>query len=175
MRKLKTHELKRLDKDSYKTTQKIPLIVILDNIRSMHNVGAVFRTADAFLIEKLILCGITPKPPHRDIHKTALGATESVEWTYSDNICSEVKLLKSKKRIILGIEQVDHKIFIEDFKPDRNKKYAIILGNEVNGLSDSVMELLDNCLEIPQMGTKHSLNISVAAGISMYHFFRFLQ
>ncbi|MFC2113716.1 RNA methyltransferase [Bacteroidota bacterium] len=168
MRKLKTYELNRTDVKTYKQQEKVPVIVILDNVRSMHNVGSVFRTADAFLVEELILCGITPVPPHREINKTALGATESVDWKYDKNINTVIVELKDRGYTIIGIEQTDETVLLDDFQVESGKKYAIVLGNEVEGISDEVIDELNLCLEIPQFGTKHSLNVSVAAGIIIY-------
>ena len=173
--KLKLEELNRIDVETFKKAEKIPLIVILDNIRSMHNVGATFRTADAFLIEKIILCGITPQPPHREIHKAALGATESVDWGYEKDINTAIQDLKSQEFEIIGIEQTSKSIMITDFTIDKSKKYAIILGNEVDGISDEALENIDVFLEIPQLGTKHSLNVSVCGGVVMWEFTKALK
>ncbi|MBC8344184.1 MAG: RNA methyltransferase [Bacteroidetes bacterium] len=175
MKKLKTSELNRLNVDEYKLSKKLPIIILLDNIRSMHNVGSVFRSSDAFLIEKIILCGFTPRPPHRDIHKTALGATESVDWEYSADIQGTISRLKKNNYIIVGLEQADEQISLEEFIPKSNEKYVIILGNELTGIHEEIMNDLDLCLEIPQYGTKHSLNVSVAAGIMMYHLSKYLK
>lgn len=173
--KLKLEELNRIDVETFKKVDKIPLIVILDNIRSMHNVGATFRTADAFLIEKIILCGITPQPPHREIHKAALGATESVDWNYEKDINTAIQNLKSQGFEIMGIEQTSNSTMITDFTIDKSKKYALILGNEVDGISDEALENIDAFLEIPQLGTKHSLNVSVCGGIVMWEFTKALK
>ncbi|MET3536539.1 RNA methyltransferase [Chryseobacterium limigenitum] len=173
--KLKLEELNRIDVETFKKVEKIPLIIILDNIRSMHNVGATFRTADAFLIEKIILCGITPQPPHREIHKAALGATESVDWSYESDINNAISDLKSKGFEIIGIEQTSNSQMITDFTIDKTKKYALILGNEVEGISDEALENIDTFLEIPQLGTKHSLNVSVCGGIVMWEFTKALK
>lgn len=173
--KLKLEELNRIDVETFKKIDKIPLVVILDNIRSMHNVGATFRTADAFLIEKIILCGITPQPPHREIHKAALGATESVDWTYENDINTAIQDIKSQGFEIIGIEQTNNSIPITDFPIDPSKKYAVILGNEVEGISDEALENIDAFLEIPQLGTKHSLNVSVCGGIVMWEFTKTLK
>lgn len=173
--KLKLEELNRIDVETFKSTEKIPLIVILDNIRSMHNVGATFRTADAFLIEKIILCGITPQPPHREIHKAALGATESVDWSYENDINSTIGDLKSQGFEIIGIEQTSNSKMITDFTVDKTKKYAVILGNEVEGISDEALSNIDSFIEIPQLGTKHSLNVSVCGGIVMWEFAKGLK
>lgn len=174
-KKLKLEELGRVDVETFKETPKIPLVVILDNVRSMHNVGAVFRTADAFLVEKIILCGITPQPPHREIHKAALGATESVDWEYFEKIEDAVTNLKSHNFQIIGIEQTTSSQIITEFTIDKENKYALILGNEVDGISDEVLPYCDSFLEIPQLGTKHSLNVSVCGGIVMWEFFKSLQ
>lgn len=173
--KLKLEELNRIDVDTFKKTEKIPLVVVLDNVRSMHNVGAAFRTADAFLVEKIVLCGITPQPPHREIHKAALGATESVNWSYKNDINTAINDLKSSGFEILGIEQTSDSKMISDFVIDQSKKYAVILGNEVDGISDEALENIDAFLEIPQLGTKHSLNVSVCGGIVMWEFAKALK
>ena len=173
--KLKLEELNRIDVETFKKTEKIPLVVILDNIRSMHNVGATFRTADAFIIEKIILCGITPQPPHREIHKAALGATESVDWSYEEDINTAIQQLKSQNYNIIGIEQTSVSQILTDFKIDKTQKYALILGNEVDGISDEALENIDVFLEIPQLGTKHSLNVSVCGGITMFEFAKALK
>lgn len=173
--KLKLEELNRIDVDTFKKTNKIPLVVILDNVRSMHNVGAAFRTADAFLVEKIVLCGITPQPPHREIHKAALGATESVDWSYEKDINTAIDDLKNKGFEILGIEQTSDSKMISDFVIEQSKKYAVILGNEVDGISDEALPNIDAFLEIPQLGTKHSLNVSVCGGIVMWEFAKALK
>ncbi|WP_144283109.1 RNA methyltransferase [Chryseobacterium echinoideorum] len=173
--KLKLEELNRIDVETFKKTNKIPLVVILDNVRSMHNVGAAFRTADAFLVEKIVLCGITPQPPHREIHKAALGATESVDWSYEKDINTAIDDLKNKGFEILGIEQTSDSKMISDFVIEQSKKYAVILGNEVDGISDEALPNIDAFLEIPQLGTKHSLNVSVCGGIVMWEFAKALK
>ena len=170
--KLKLEELGRIDVETFKKTEKTPLIIVLDNVRSMHNVGAIFRTADAFLIEKIILCGITPQPPHREIHKAALGATESVDWSYYKSVKEAVLDLKTLKYEVLGIEQTNDSVMMTDFEIDKNKKYALVLGNEVEGISDEIISNCDAFLEIPQLGTKHSLNVSVCGGIVMWEFLK---
>ncbi|UPQ74550.1 RNA methyltransferase [Chryseobacterium nepalense] len=175
VQKLKLEELNRIDVETFKTTEKIPLIVVLDNIRSMHNVGATFRTADAFLIQKIILCGITPQPPHREIHKSALGATESVDWKYENDIITVINELKSEGFEVIGIEQTTDSKMITDFTIDSSKKYAVILGNEVEGISDEALAHIDLFIEIPQLGTKHSLNVSVCGGIVMWEFAKALK
>ena len=172
MRKLKNSELGRIDVETFKKTKKIPLIVILDNIRSLNNIGSVFRTGDAFLIEKIYLCGITAQPPHKDIHKTALGATESVSWEYVENTLKLVKKLKAEGVKTIAIEQVDNSTKLQDFKIEPDITYAVIFGNEVKGVQQEVVSACDFCLEIPQFGTKHSLNISVSAGVVLWDFFK---
>ena len=174
-KKLKLEELGRIDVETFKQTEKIPLVVVLDNVRSMHNVGAVFRTADAFIVEKIVLCGITPQPPHREIHKAALGATESVDWIYDKNISAALDNLKKENYQIVGIEQTSNSEIITDYQIKKDQKYALVLGNEVDGLSDEALPLYDSFLEIPQLGTKHSLNVSVCGGIVMWEFFKNLK
>lgn len=174
-KKLKLEELGRIDIETFKQTQKIPLVVVLDNLRSMHNVGAVFRTADAFIVEKIILCGITPQPPHREIHKAALGATESVDWIYEKNISAALQNLKNEDYKIIGIEQTSTSEIMTDYAINKEEKYALVLGNEVDGLSDEALPMYDTFLEIPQLGTKHSLNVSVCGGIVMWEFFKNLK
>lgn len=171
MRKLKNSELNRLSPDAFKAAAKTPLIVVLDNIRSLHNIGAVFRTADAFLVEKIWLCGITAKPPHKDIHKTALGATESVDWAYEKDTLKLIERLKSEGVVILALEQAVDAVALQDFNPEPGKKYALVLGNEVKGVSQEVVSAANMVLEIPQFGTKHSLNISVSAGVAIWDIF----
>lgn len=174
-KKLKLEELGRIDVETFKQTEKIPLVVVLDNVRSMHNVGAVFRTADAFIVEKIVLCGITPQPPHREIHKAALGATESVDWIYEKSISAALENLKKENYQIVGIEQTSNSEIITDYEIKKDQKYALVLGNEVDGLSDEALYLYDTFLEIPQLGTKHSLNVSVCGGIVMWEFFKNLK
>lgn len=169
MRKLKLEELNRLSVEAFKEAEKKPVVVVLDNIRSMHNVGAIFRTSDAFLIEKVFLCGITPKPPHREIRKTAIGAEESVEWESKSDVDALVKELKAADYEVLVLEQAEGSTSLPDFKIDPSKKYALVLGNEVDGVQQSIVDQADLALEIPQFGTKHSLNVSVAAGVALYH------
>ena len=171
-KKLKLEELGRIDVETFKQTEKIPLVVVLDNVRSMHNVGAVFRTADAFIVNKIVLCGITPQPPHREIHKAALGATESVDWIYDKNISAALQNLKNENYKIIGIEQTSTSEIMTDYAINKGEKYALVLGNEVDGLSDEALPLYDTFLEIPQLGTKHSLNVSVCGGIVMWEFFK---
>ncbi|MBK7691188.1 MAG: RNA methyltransferase [Bacteroidetes bacterium] len=162
-------ELERKSTRDFKISAKIPLVVLLDDVRSMHNVGSVFRTADSFLIEKMYLCGLTPSPPHRDIHKTALGATETVSWEYQQNILDCIHQLKESQYTIYAVEQVHQSIALNTFAVEKNKKVALIFGNEVNGVSEAALALCDGAIEIPQLGSKHSLNISVSAGIVMWH------
>ena len=168
MRKLANNELNRLDIEQFKKAEKTPLIVILDNVRSLNNIGSVFRTCDAFLIEKIYLCGITATPPNKEIHKTALGATDSVAWEYEENTLSAVEKLKEQGAYIISIEQAENSTMLNDFEPNRNQKYAIIFGNEVKGVEQEVVSASNEVIEIPQYGTKHSLNISVSAGITIW-------
>ena len=172
MRKLKNSELGRLNVDEFKKTDKIPLIVVLDNIRSLNNIGSVFRTSDAFLIEKIYLCGITAQPPHKEIHKTALGATESVEWEYVENTLELIQKLKDSKIKILAIEQAVNSTMLQDFTIKSTQKYAVVFGNEVKGVQQEVVSASNYCIEIPQFGTKHSLNISVSAGVVLWDLFK---
>ena len=167
MRKLSMDELGRKSVQEFKKADKNAIIVVLDNIRSMHNVGSVFRTSDAFLIEGICLCGYTPQPPHRDIHKTALGATETVDWMHFDTTKQAVEQLKERGYKIFAVEQTEGSISLEKFQ-ERNMPIAVIFGNEVEGVDDSLLPLCDGCIEIPQLGMKHSLNISVAAGIVLW-------
>ncbi|MFK5856624.1 MAG: RNA methyltransferase [Bacteroidota bacterium] len=167
-RKLLNIELDRLSVDDYKGAEKMPIIVVLDNIRSLSNIGSVFRTSDAFRIEAIYLCGITAQPPHREIHKTALSATESVDWVYFSTAEEAIIHLKSKGFEILSIEQVEGSEMLNNFKVSPKNKYALIFGNEVKGVSDGVISMSDNCIEIPQWGTKHSLNVSVSVGIVLW-------
>ena len=180
MRKLSMDELGRKTVADFKLADKKPLVVVMDNIRSMHNVGSVFRTADAFLISGICLCGFTPQPPHRDIHKTALGATESVDWVYYENTISAVEALKEQGYKVFAIEQTKGSISLENFKTYINEKsnnnsnnsLAFVFGNEVEGVSDEVLAICDGAIEIPQYGMKHSLNISVAAAIVLWEMVR---
>jgi len=175
MRKLKLNELNRVDVEEFKTQDKLPVIVVLDNVRSMHNVGSVFRTADGFAVEKVILCGITAQPPHSEIEKTALGATQSVEWTHAEDSLQAVADLRMQGYTIIAIEQAEKSTMLHNFQPDINAKYALIFGNEVNGVSDEVMQQIDHCIEIPQFGTKHSFNIVISAGIVLWDFYAKLR
>lgn len=171
MRKLRNSELDRLTNEDYKKAHKTPIIVILDNIRSLNNIGSVFRTSDAFLIEKVYLCGITAKPPHKDIHKTALGSTDSVDWEYVEDTFLLIEKLKNENIVIASIEQADNAIMLNDFIPAKDKKIAVIFGNEVKGVQQEVVSASDFCIEIPQYGTKHSLNISVSCGVVLWDLF----
>ncbi len=168
MRKLLNSELGRLTVDQFKKSEKTPIVIVLDNVRSHNNVGSVFRTADAFRVEKICLCGITARPPHRDIQKTALGATESVEWSYHENTLDAVKDLKKEGYIIVVVEQAEESINLQNIKIEPGEKYAIVFGHEVHGVSQAVIDFCDMCVEIPQFGTKHSFNIAVSAGIVLW-------
>ena len=161
-------ELGRLSKEEFKSTKKLPITVILEDIRSMHNVGSVFRTADAFLVEQILLCGYTPNPPHRDIHKTALGATETVEWEAYETTANAINALKKDDYRIYAIEQVHNSIELQTFEVSNQDKVAIIFGNEADGVNEETIAMTDGCIEIPQAGSKHSFNISVAAGIVLW-------
>jgi tRNA G18 (ribose-2'-O)-methylase SpoU len=172
MRKLENSELDRKSIDDFKKSEKTPLILILDDIRSLHNIGSVFRTADAFLIEKIILCGITATPPNKEIHKTALGATETVSWEHHENVLEVITNLKKENVLTIAIEQVESAIFLQDFQVGKNQKYALIFGNEVYGVAQEAVAICDGCIEIPQLGTKHSLNIAVSAGIVVWDLFK---
>ncbi|MGB4399503.1 MAG: RNA methyltransferase [Daejeonella sp.] len=171
MRKLKLDELGRVGIDDFKKQEKLPLVVILDNVRSMHNIGSIFRTSDGFAVEKICLCGITAQPPHRDIEKTALGATQSIDWVYYESVHEAINELKDLGYIIIAIEQAENSLMLNDHLPNISEKYALIFGNEVQGVSDEAMKLADKCIEIPQFGTKHSFNIVVSAGIVLWDFF----
>lgn len=170
MRKLRNNELNRLEVSEFKKAEKIPLIVVLDNIRSLNNIGSVFRTSDAFVVEKIYLCGICATPPNKDIHKTALGATESVEWEYVEDVLEVVEKLQSQGVAVAAIEQADNATMLHEFEIEPEKKYAIVMGNEVKGVQQEVVTASDHCIEIPQFGTKHSLNISVTTGIVLWYF-----
>ena len=168
MEKLKLEDLNRVDVEEFKQQDKAPIVLVLDNVRSMLNVGAIFRTADAFAIQEVILCGITAQPPHREIEKAALGATKSVDWKYFSTTKIAVDSLKKDNYYILAIEQAKGSTMLHHFRPETSQKYALILGNEVEGVDQEIMTIVDNCLEIPQFGTKHSLNIATTAGIVVW-------
>jgi 23S rRNA (guanosine2251-2'-O)-methyltransferase len=175
MRKLKLDELNRVTVEEFKEQTKLPVAIVLDSVRSMHNVGSIFRTSDGFAVEQICLCGITSQPPHREIEKTALGATQSVAWTYHMNAFDAVDELRKQGYTIVAIEQAENSVMLNEFKPQPEQKYALIFGNEVNGVSDEVMAKIDTCIEIPQFGTKHSFNIVVSAGIVLWDFFAKLK
>ena len=175
MRKLRNEELNRVSVEEYQEQKKRPIVIVLDSVRSMHNVGSAFRTADAFAIEKIYLCGLTATPPHREINKTALGATESVAWEHREKITELTEELREQGYKIICIEQADESIPLQDFMPYHDCQYCLIFGNEVFGVDDAVVEAADTCLEIPQFGTKHSLNISVSVGVVLWDFFKKLE
>lgn len=171
MKKLSMDELNRLSVEDFKKQEKTQVILVLDNIRSLNNVGSIFRTADAFLLEGIYLLGITATPPHREIQKTALGATESVNWKHFEDALDGIKELKEQGFKIISVEQVENPTYLNTFMPNKSEKYAIVLGNEVEGVSDTIIKESDLCIEVPQYGTKHSLNVSVCAGILVWDFF----
>jgi tRNA G18 (ribose-2'-O)-methylase SpoU len=175
MRKLENSELDRKSVEGFKEADKTRITIILDDIRSLHNIGSVFRTADAFLIEKIYLCGITAIPPNKEIHKTALGATETVAWEYSSSVTDAINSIKLKGIKIYAVEQADRATSLQDFSIDKQQHYALVFGNEVFGVSDDAISICDGCIEIPQLGTKHSLNISVSVGIVVWDLFKKLQ
>src|SRR5690554_3867847 len=175
MRKLILEELNRKNPAEFKQAKKTPIIIVLDDIRSLHNIGSFFRTCDAFLIEKIYLCGITATPPHKEIHKTALGATETVEWEYYKDIMNVIARLKSENVKIISLEQVEGSLMLNDFEVNTGTKYALIFGNEVKGVRQQVVDSSDAVVEIPQLGTKHSLNVSVSGGIVIWDVFQKLQ
>lgn len=172
MRKLGMDELNRLSVDGFRQSEKMPVVVVLDNIRSMHNVGSVFRTADAFLIQGIYLCGYTPQPPHRDIQKTALGATETVDWKYFQDIRIALKELKEEGHRVYAVEQVENSLPLQELVRQHSGKTVVVFGNEVSGVGEEALKLCDGSVEIPQWGMKHSLNISVAAGIVLWELAR---
>lgn len=175
MRKLKNEELDRLEISEFKSAKKSPIIIVLDNIRSLNNIGSVFRTSDAFLIEKIYLCGITAQPPHNDIRKTALGSTETVDWEYAEHTLAVIEKLKSENVKICSIEQAESATMLNEFQPEANTKYAFVFGNEVKGVAQDVVNISDVVIEIPQYGTKHSLNISVSCGVVIWDVFSKLK
>jgi tRNA G18 (ribose-2'-O)-methylase SpoU len=172
MRKLKTEELHRLTIEEFKHAEKFPIVIVLDNVRSLNNIGSIFRTADAFMIERIMLCGITAQPPHKDIHKTALGATESVSWEYYSSTKEVVSLLKKQGYIIYAIEQAEKSMFLDETNFESQVHTALIFGNEVRGVQQEIVDMADGCIEINQYGTKHSLNIAVCAGIVIWEIFK---
>lgn len=171
MRKLKLDELNRATVSEFKEQDKLPVTAVLDNVRSMHNIGSIFRTSDGFAVEQIVLCGISAQPPHREIEKTALGATASVNWAYHKDVVEALTQLRANGYQIIAIEQAENSVMLNEFTPDKNAKYALIFGNEVNGVSDEAMQIIDTCIEIPQFGTKHSFNIVVSVGIVLWDFF----
>jgi len=170
-RKLKLDDLNRASVEEFKAQDKLPVAVVLDNVRSMHNIGSIFRTSDGFAVERVCLCGITAQPPHREIEKTALGATQSIAWNYFETTVEAVEQLRKDGYQIIAIEQAENSLMLNTFTPEKTEKYALIFGNEVNGVSDEVMQMIDSCIEIPQFGTKHSFNIVVSAGIVLWDFY----
>lgn len=174
-RKLKNSEMIRLSAEEYQQTNKLPVIVVLDNIRSLNNVGSVFRSCDGLLIEKIILCGITAQPPHKDIRKTALGAEDAVPWEYYENTLEAINKLKSQNVKCFAIEQTEGSLLLNEFEVQNEKKYALVFGNEVKGVQQTVVDVCEGCIEIPQRGTKHSLNISVSVGMVLWEFYRQLS
>lgn len=175
MRKRLNEELGRKSVSEFKESEKSPFVIILDNIRSHNNIGSVFRTADAFLCEKIVLCGISATPPHRDIHKTALGATESVKWEYLNSAQEAVKKLKNEGYFIVSVEQVEGSVELQDFSLVKGRKYALVFGHEINGVGQDIVDISDACIEIPQFGTKHSFNIAISAGIVLWELSRKLR
>ena len=169
---MKVTEMGRMSVAEYKASDKQPIVVVLDHVRSLYNVGSVFRSSDAFRIEGVVLCGITARPPHPEIHKTALGAEESVSWRYYERTEEAVEWLKEQGYTVFAVEQCEGSTMLQDFQPQPGRKYAVVLGNEVKGVQQQVVDMCDGCLEIPQYGTKHSLNVSVAAGIVLWHLSR---
>ena len=175
MRKLSMDELNRKSINEFKQSDKLPLVVVLDNVRSLHNIGSIFRTCDAFLVETLYLCGISATPPHKEIHKTALGAEESVDWKYFETTMQAIDYLQANGYALWGVEQTHNSTSLERFSIARGKHYALIFGNEVRGIEQDVLERCEGCMEIPQFGTKHSFNVSVSAGIVLWECYRNLQ
>lgn len=171
MKKKTMMELHRISCEEFKQARKIPLVVVLDDVRSLNNIGSIFRTSDAFVVEHIMLCGITATPPHPDIHKTALGAEDSVQWSYYGHVTDAIEQLKADGYVICSIEQVNGSVMLNDFIVEHGKRYAVILGNEVKGVCQQAVDMSDYCIEIPQYGTKHSLNVSITAGIVIWDFF----
>ncbi|MCQ2350114.1 MAG: RNA methyltransferase [Paludibacteraceae bacterium] len=174
-RKLLTEEILRLSSDEFKRADKLPLVVVLDNVRSLHNVGSVFRTADAYRVQHIVLCGITATPPSAEIHKSALGAENSVDWSYAESSVEACRQLKEQGYVLLPIELAEGSTSLTDVSLDKNKRYAVVLGNEVSGVNQEIIDMGDGCIELPQFGTKHSLNVSVTAGIVIWEFWRGLH
>lgn len=172
LRKLSTDQLNRLSVDDFKKAEKIPVVVVLDNLRSQHNIGSIFRTADAFRVERLLLCGITATPPHREIHKSALGAELSMAWSYHPSTPDALRQLKAEGYLLTAVEQTANSYPLQTFEPEKGAKYALIFGNEVKGVEEEAIDLADFALEIPQFGSKHSFNVSVSAGIVLWELFR---
>ncbi len=170
MRKLKVTEMGRMNVEEFKASEKMPLVVVLDDVRSMYNVGSVFRTSDAFRVEAICLCGITARPPHAEIHKTALGAEDSMEWRYFEHTIDAVEALKAKGYYVFSIEQCEGSTMLQNLKTEPGRRYAIVLGNEVKGVKQEVVDRCDGCIEVPQFGTKHSLNVASTAGIVIWEF-----
>lgn len=170
MRKLKVTEMQRISPEEFQNSQKLPLVVVLDHVRSLYNVGSVFRTADAFRLSGVCLCGITACPPHPEIHKTALGAEDSVFWKHYTHTEDALEELRNQGYTLLAVEQCEGSTMLQNFHPEEGKRYAVVLGNEVKGVQQQVVDMCGGCLEIPQFGTKHSMNVSVTAGIVMWHF-----
>jgi tRNA G18 (ribose-2'-O)-methylase SpoU len=171
-RKLLNSELKRLSPREYRDAEKTPLVVVLDNLRSGHNIGSAFRTSDAFRIEKIVLCGISSPPPSAEIHKTALGAEDSVEWEYFETTEEAITRLTEQGYTVLAVEQTENSLPLDTFVPEKTGKYALVFGNEVKGVGQKVVDMCEACIEIPQFGTKHSLNVSVSVGVVLWHFFK---
>lgn len=174
-RKLLVEELNRVSIEEFQEIRKIPLTIVLDNIRSQHNIGSVFRTSDAFLVEEIILCGITATPPNVEIHKTALGSEDSVKWSYREDSLEVVNQLRDNGYVVYAVEQAENSLMLDQIEVDNSKKYALVLGHEVHGVQQSVIDVCHNCIEIPQFGTKHSLNVSIAGGIVIWDFFKMLR
>lgn len=172
MRKLKITEMNRLSAEEFKTVEKLPLVVVLDNVRSLHNIGSVFRTSDAFRVECIYLCGITATPPHPEMHKTALGAEFTVDWKYVNNVVETVDNLRENGYTVFAVEQAEGSTMLQDLVLERGRRYAVVLGNEVKGVQQEAIDHCDGCIEIPQYGTKHSLNVSVTAGIVIWDLFK---
>ena len=175
MRKLTVEDLHRLEVDDFKEARKLPLVMVLDNVRSLNNIGSIFRTCDAFAVERLVLCGISQPPPSPEIHKTALGAEDSVDWSYFATTAEAVDALQAAGYVVCCLEQVEGSVSLEAFRPDPERRYAVIAGHEVDGVDQLIVNRCDHCLEIPQFGTKHSLNVAVSTGITIWHFFNYLH